>query len=1078
MKPNTPGPKYFPKLPNHFSFYKFLRCLQLQYLSNWRLIPNILSLVLFICSTLTLSGQLPECEAVPIPNEVESEFGVPDCTLANYDEICIRIKIHYLNNTNEPSNAPGDHYFFQLLKRINNELRPGKIRLSFDYNCIHRGNLTEVLVENTDLSDLINSEDPEESHPEVEYDGEAVNLYFLQEPASSVFFGSYTGRHAVVPIYNYEVIVHELGHTLGLAHTFHGDGLLGDPVIDKTNYCKDLAATFSDNMTLLCDVVADGLCDTGTDPWTLSLDGDGNQDRAKWVDLNTCTQSLDLVPSIEDGCEDITTSWDIPINNFMSYYYQCRTEFSPCQFGKMHEAIELKPELKLDCEEDPFLIELCTASDIVINEIVHWNNQTIYLCPGQKIIITANGHLVLNNTTLTRAEQEFPIEACPDLFYELLWDGIYIKGRGANVLDNGTYYHLGGLTVKNSSVIEFSKYGVQGLQGYGKVEVINSIFRSNMRQFALRDPWPFSFALEGVPSSFTNGSGLCNYSIFNPDPSLILTNTIIEVGSNSLSIEPPAPTQIMVDFGKTTITNCEISNPNEVSSSSDITAIKHARGKLTILNGTKIDNFNTGIVKAADIYNNCSGRGLYIQNSMVTNTMTALHTTTQFVYANYNVFKGNILSEGLCYSHWFANNIRKGIPTSPTMESGHFTIQAAEESYVLKENLFNYIGLDLYGNNGNTNSLCNTWQSMDGGYAVVGEVVNLQVVNLPESWGTFEHSAGNRHLDGEDLPAMFSEDPIINYYDPTEVVEEFDFVDPFLGTEAGEAECLYELYPESSILFDSLFSPISINNSANNSSWLYLDSIKTLKESQIPGSPLTKQKTLLEEIGQIEILQGDLVRSVLSNITSADESIETTWLSRAEPGLIEYSELLALWYKRDFFRLDSMLSPLSDPDAETFLTAVEFVEICSQRNLAIDSLPSSELDTLTEIAQLTFGNYSNILRNYLNMVYDKPITWPVVENGLIPRSSQKERPIKAKETVRNFIVSPNPNNGCFTIKVNDFDWNTAIYQIVSPTGSLIQSGLVLAPDRICLDADASGLYYIRIITLDGNQIETHKILIQ
>jgi len=75
----------------------------------------------------------------------------------------------------------------------------------------------------------------------------------------------------------------------------------------------------------------------------------------------------------------------------------------------------------------------------------------------------------------------------------------------------------------------------------------------------------------------------------------------------------------------------------------------------------------------------------------------------------------------------------------------------------------------------------------------------------------------------------------------------------------------------------------------------------------------------------------------------------------------------------------------------------------------IDSLPTSELDTLTEIAQLTFGNYSNIIRNYLNMVYDKPIFWPVTESGLIPRSSLKDRPLKSKKAARNFVISPNPH---------------------------------------------------------------------
>ncbi len=144
----------------------------------------------------------------------------------------------------------------------------------------------------------------------------------------------------------------------------------------------------------------------------------------------------------------------------------------------------------------------------------------------------------------------------------------------------------------------------------------------------------------------------------------------------------------------------------------------------------------------------------------------------------------------------------------------------------------------------------------------------------------------------------------------------------------------------------------------------------------------------------------------------------------------------------------------------------------------IDSLPTSELDTLTEIAQLTFGNYSNIIRNYLNMVYDKPIFWPVAEDGLIPRSSQIDKGVKSRKANRNFLISPNPSTGCFSVTSFGLDWHPSTYQVFSSTGRLVQNGLVFSTDPICLTSDAIGLYFVRIITLDGNITETHKILIQ
>lgn len=562
-----------------------------------------------------------------------------------------------------------------------------------------------------------------------------------------------------------------------------------------------------------------------------------------------------------------------------------------------------------------------------------------------------------------------------------------------------------------------------------------------------------------------------------------MTNSSIEVGSKSLFVAPLASTQIMVDLGNVTFINTEISNKDNevVNPSTDITAIKHARGKLNLLNGTVIDNFNTGIFKSADVYNKCSPRGLNIHNSTVKNTITAVHSTTQFVAAIHNFIKGNIKSEGLSYSNWFKNRIKKGIPSSSGMMSGHFTIQAPEVTYLLSENLFDYIGLDFYHNNLNSTSICNTWVNMDEGYAVVGELLNGSIVDFPDSWGTDQQSAGNRHLDGENLlPKMFSEDPIINYFDPDEEEQElFDYEGSITDEESGEAPCVYGLYPpESTILFDSLFGTISINFTSLNQYWLYLDSLKTIKESLLSGSPLEKQKILQQEISQIEISKGDIVRNVLSNLTSTNESIESTWLSRADQGLIEYSELLALWYRRDYNKLDSIVSTLSDPDAETLLSAIEFVTMCSDRDLPLDSLPQSELDTLTEIAQLTFGNYSNIIRNYLNMVYDRPIFWPVVENGLIPRSSKYDRPTKNKKQELNFVINPNPSNGCFSISSIGYDWYPITYQIITSTGKIIGTGISTSTEPICINSNATGLHIVRIITGNGNHTETHKILIE
>ena len=66
--------------------------------------------------------------------------------------------------------------------------------------------------------------------------------------------------------------------------------------------------------------------------------------------------------------------------------------------------------------------------------------------------------------------------------------------------------------------------------------------------------------------------------------------------------------------------------------------------------------FNTGIFKAADVYNNCTPRGLYVRGSNILNTENAIHTTSQFVSLLGNYIEGSVTSEGLSYSKYFANN--------------------------------------------------------------------------------------------------------------------------------------------------------------------------------------------------------------------------------------------------------------------------------------------------------------------------------------------------------------------------------------------------------------------------------------
>ena len=300
--------------------------------------------LLFTCLiSLYLSRSAAQnCNTEELSPSLLEEMNLPNCEPENSPLLCIRVKFHFLNNTTEPIAAPTDEYYFELFEKTNKVLGLGNLRITFDYNCIHRETLTEDVASmihvNKDISTLINSTDPA-IIAQLEYDPNSINIYTLQSFPEHVFFGSFLGKHTVTPTFNFPLFIHEFGHCLGLPHTFPGNGL-SDGIAVITNNCKDLTLTNS-NSDLLCSFVSDAICDTETDAYTFDVDGMGGKDFDIWLDPNTCTQKPTLLNSYADGCGNTTLPWKIPIKNFMSYYGNCRSMFTPCQYGRSHEALPM-----------------------------------------------------------------------------------------------------------------------------------------------------------------------------------------------------------------------------------------------------------------------------------------------------------------------------------------------------------------------------------------------------------------------------------------------------------------------------------------------------------------------------------------------------------------------------------------------------------------------------------------------------------------------------------------------------------------------------------------------------------------
>ncbi len=1021
------------------------------------------------------------CGSEPLPQSILDQMDLPNCSPENEPLKCVRLKFHHLNKTNNPNDAPSDAYYYNLLQKVNEALRPGNLKVTFDYNCIHREDLDQNAIDKlNNTSDISTLLADITISPQMAFDEDAFNIYSIQGPISGFYQASPGGHWAVVDILRADVVIHEIGHLFGVGHTFKGDGN-NNVIIDMTNNCKDPTETFlSDPTLLLCEVVNDACCDTGTDPFTFDVDGNNEKDKGVWVDLEYCFQKETLLSSYADGCGNTTLDWNIPISNYMSYYGDCRTGFSPCQLGRMHERLNM-PEFEdflLDPANDPYL--LCSAPDITINSETTWTNLDVELCPSQKIIITKNGFLTLSNTTIKSSNLIGPNTACPDLFGSM-WDGIYLEGKGATVLSGGQYITLGGLEVINGSKISQSENGIQGLKGFGTILIDNSTFEENLEVLSVRDYWPLTFGLamqEGASSSSTmenyTDPSLCGFSITNPYPKVVINNSTLTL--QNLPVNPFAPTQIKVDGGSLYFTNSEIINPNTLIGSDDLTAIKSNRGVLQVSNGSEVRNFDQAIYKGGDIYNNCLPRGLYVYHSSAIGCGTSIMNTSQFCKVKHSFLEGDANLNGFGYSDWECNSFWQ---VSGSSGEALLNLQSPEMSCLFDNNCLTQTTAVLYDDNEGTRFNCTTWEDINQGAAVFAELGS----SLAESWGGGNPSisSGNRHLDSNGDPLMLSDgDGLINYYESGNAQESFSYFGISGQSTTNSVTCDFDCCPEDPPTFNLGNIIESYNINSLNDLWLQLDSLKTANTNLLDSVPISQRQGVLEEIDILKNKLDAIVGDVLLVIDTTEEHLEDMWLSRASDKLEELSQIRGCFYGREFHHIDTLLSTSVDNDALAFLEAVDYLQALEQSGTTLYELDQIRLDSLSVIAKSSYGNYTNILRDFLNITYDLSIFWPT--STISPRSTiDNENSItdnSMDEGSVKFVIYPNPTNGCFSLhKKEKHDENISII-IFNAIGNVVFETEHYDWRNICLKNAAPGIYFIAISCEQTNYIETLKILVR
>lgn len=1005
----------------------------------------------------------------------------PTCEIENREPKCVRIKFHHINNTNGASTSPTDEEFARLLEWVNRDYEKAKIRFDFDGQCVHRESISSDINTSIELIDLIGADASipditindvtfseeegckmgvvpfEVQDPDLGYLENYINVYFVQD-LNSLPSGFYGLAGVVViespPAFNsVATLIHEIGHVMGLNHTFSNYAPGQTIPASDDCLCKDPAALNALTSIPHCQSVQDCLCDTGMDPIALDLDDNTIADGPdRWVVDGI--QISELTPSIADWCGDITTPWDLPVTNFMSYYRAGRS-FSMCQMALMHDVLDENiPHFLMECdEEDPFIF----CQDIIISSDITLSSGSKELCRNQEIIIARGGSLTLDDYLLTIAPlPDPPSGSCPDLVPTELntWKGIRLD----NDLDPESSPNPPELHLTNGSTIEYADLAISSPDYDGPITITNSFIRNCGGILEISDYDLISSIGDGV-LSVTGADIGCSLPLTNSSNEIQILGCEFSVDDAYSAILPYKTDQIDLNGVSLTMAGTEIVN----NTSKSLVAIKSARGRVYVNNGSSISSFSTGIVKNLDVLNLCSPRGLDVRNSNFLDGSSVSNYSTYLLIRD-SKFEGSISSRG------FTN----GAIASNRVTNYNNLISNPTRSVVIKENLFDNSYFDFSGNNTLTNSLCNTWNNSE--YAFEASVGTTQLIG---SWGSTLKPSGNKnnnsprpdmYFNGSGSPEFF------NYY-----INTTQYLFEYVGLAAGRiaagtvTDCAYN-YPITTPIFNSEWRDTGEDLVELDEDYIeLLEDIADLSEDlgQLIGSDTISKHTHI--IGQNRVELYDLVRRATKSMTLDDSIYINDWVDRIAPFQLTLSQYLVKWYESDFDFLKTELFSNPDADAEVLYEAASFMDDIIGVDRNIFTLNQTQLDSLLILAESSYGDYTNILRTFLDSEYDLNIVWP---GSIAPRySSQDEKASSEKNNLEDtFNLSPNPTKGCFSISSSKIDQDI-IVEIFDIQGRLVTRNVGVNEIQICL-RENSGLYFAVIQNSITGTTETKKVLLK